>query len=271
MQDGLHGFEELGLHCSLLPKRKYLSEVWGYLVQGSKCRCSQHKCWHKDSLSLTQGIQVFLSSLKYSSEKDELKLKGSGFMCLSGFMKAPTGDTDKINLVCYFERCCINTVKDSSCYSGLSLKMDKRDRRKEEKQKCRGKTIGSSLPRLFIDSCDSQHYQQLVLPTGAAVAPILQVFINRKLGNQIILQMLFCLFQSTFGMVHICGRRCCEGGSTVLQPQLYLCSCLVCSFSWTFYSVKRWILTKHTSFIINHYYFIGIVAKAFKGISMEEH
>lgn len=98
--------------------------------------------------------------------RDELKLKGSGFMCLTGLMKARIGEMNKINLVCYFERCCINTVKD-----GLSLKMDKRGQ-KEEKQKCRGRAIGSSLPRLLSDCCDSQHYQSLVLPPEAAVAPI---------------------------------------------------------------------------------------------------
>lgn len=92
---------------------------------------------------------------------DELKLKGSGFMCLSGLMKALIGETDKTSLVCYFERRCINTVKDRLCYSGLLLQMDrkKRDRRKEGRQNWRGKAIGSSLHRLLSDCCDSQHYQ----------------------------------------------------------------------------------------------------------------
>lgn len=92
-------------------------------------------------------------------KREELKLKGSGFMCLTGLMKALIGETDKISLVCYFERCCINTAEGRPCYSGLALQMDKMDRRKEEKQKWRGKAIGSSLHRLFDDCCDSQPYQ----------------------------------------------------------------------------------------------------------------
>lgn len=43
MQNGLYFFEELGLNCSFLPNRKYFSKVWRYMVQDSKCRCSQHK------------------------------------------------------------------------------------------------------------------------------------------------------------------------------------------------------------------------------------
>lgn len=69
-------------------------------------------------------------------------------------------------------------------------------------------------------------------------------------------------FQSNFGTVHVCGR-CSEGGSTALQPQFYLCSSLI----WTFYSIKRWILIKHTSFIIKHYYyFIGIVPRVLRAL-----
>lgn len=156
---GLYCFEELSLHCSFLPNRKYLSEVWRYMVQGSKCGCSQHKFWHMHSLSPIQRSQVSPSSLKFR-KRDELKLKGSGFMCLTGLLKALIGETDKTSLVCYFERCCINTGKDRPCYySGFSLQMDRkeRDRRKEGRQKCRGKAIGSSLHRLLSDCCDSQH------------------------------------------------------------------------------------------------------------------
>lgn len=32
-------------------------------------------------------------------------------MCLTSLMKALIGETDKISLVCYFERCCINTER----------------------------------------------------------------------------------------------------------------------------------------------------------------
>lgn len=92
-------------------------------------------------------------------KREELKLDKRilllGFICLTGLMNALIGERDEISLVCYFVRCCINTVIGRPCYGGLALYKGKMDRRKKWKQKHRGTAVYSSLHSLTSDCCDS--------------------------------------------------------------------------------------------------------------------
>lgn len=136
-------------------------------------------------------------------------------------MNALIGERDEISLVCYFVRCCINTVIGRPCYGGLALYMGKMDGRKKGKQKHRGTAVYSSLHSLTSDCCDSSpicsffcllshhwsqctgvHKQQTGKPSNSADAVLSS--------------------QSIFGMVHVC-ERCSEGEATALQPCFYLC------------------------------------------------